>query len=70
MRSKASDYGFSKICIAGNSAGGHLAACAAAMHIYPFGAHGFGWDDTMRFKANWVYEFETWLDTIVYPTLR
>ena len=160
MRSKAEEYGFSKICIAGNSAGGHLAACAAtmydspltrpdfqflmypvitmeasftnmmsrdallgknpsqdlvdrysceknvtadtppafiflcsddpavppanslryyealiangvstAMHIYPFGAHGFGWDDTMRFKANWVHEFETWLETIVYPTL-
>lgn len=156
MRSKAAELGITKIGIAGNSAGGHLAACAAtmyvdsetrpdfqflmypvitmeesftntlsrdnligknpsqelvdkysceknvtkdtppafiflcsddsavppanslryyealiangvsaSMHIYPFGGHGFGWQDSMRFKANWVDEFETWLNTVV-----
>jgi len=38
---------------------------SASMHIYPFGGHGFGWQDSMRFKANWVDELETWLNTVV-----
>ena len=158
MRSKAKELGITKIGIAGNSAGGHLAACAAtmydspetrpdfqflmypvitmeasftntmsrdnllgknpsqelvdkysceknvtkdtppafiflcsddgavppanslryyealiangvsaSMHIYPYGGHGFGWQDSMRFKANWVDELETWLNTVVLP---
>ena len=156
MRGKAKDLGITKIGIAGNSAGGHLAACAAtmydspetrpdfqflmypvitmeasftntmsrdallgktpsqelvdkysceknvtkdtppafiflcsddaavppvnslryyealiangvsaSMHIYPFGGHGFGWQDSMRFKDNWVNEFETCLNTVI-----
>lgn len=160
MRGKADELGITKICIAGNSAGGHLAACAAtmydspetrpdfqflmypvitmedsftntlsrdaligktpsqelvdkysceknvtkdtppafiflcsddaavppanslryyealiangvsaSMHIYPSGGHGFGWQDSMRYKANWVDELETWFETVVYPQL-
>ena len=38
---------------------------SASMHIYPYGGHGFGWQDSMRFKANWVDELETWLDTVI-----
>lgn len=156
MRSKAKELGITKIGIAGNSAGGHLAACAAtmydspetrpdfqflmypvitmeesftntmsrdallgktpsqemvdkysceknvtkdtppafiflcsddmavppanslryyealiangvsaSMHIYPSGGHGFGWQDSMRYKTNWVGELETWLETVI-----
>jgi acetyl esterase/lipase len=38
---------------------------SASMHIYPFGGHGFGWQDSMRFKFNWVDELETWLNVVV-----
>ena len=38
---------------------------SASMHIYPYGGHGFGWQDSMRFKANWVDELETWLNTVI-----
>lgn len=42
---------------------------SATMHIYPFGGHGFGWQDSFRFKEQWVDELDEWLTTIVYPTL-
>ena len=37
----------------------------ATLHIYPFGGHGWGWQDTMVFKSSWVSAMEDWLRLVV-----
>ena len=34
---------------------------SATLHIYPYGGHGWGWQDSMVFKASWVSAMEDWL---------
>lgn len=32
-----------------------------SLHVYPVGGHGFGWKDTMPYKAEWGTELSRWL---------
>ena len=38
---------------------------SATLHIYPYGGHGWGWQDSMVFKASWVSAMEDWLRLVV-----
>ena len=38
---------------------------SATMHIFPYGGHGWGWQDSMIFKESWVSDMEDWLRLIV-----
>ena len=38
---------------------------SATMHIYPSVGHGFGWQDSMIYKASWVRDLEDWLRLVV-----
>ena len=38
---------------------------SATMHIFPYGGHGWGWQDSMIFKESWVSDMEDWLRLVV-----
>ena len=38
----------------------------AVLHTYPEGGHGWGFQDTFRFKREWTAELEKWLATLEY----
>ena len=38
---------------------------SATLHIYPYGGHGWGWQDSMVFKSSWVSAMEDWLRLVV-----
>lgn len=46
----------------------HLAMCKhgvpASVHFYPIGGHGWGYNETFPYKAQWKNELEKWLKEI------
>lgn len=36
-----------------------------SLHIYPFGGHGFGFEDHFLYKREWSANLEKWLETVV-----
>ncbi len=38
----------------------------SVMFIYPYGGHGFGFQDSFKFKREWTGELEAWLRDIIF----
>lgn len=39
----------------------------ATMHVYPTGGHGWGFNDSFKYKSQWTSELEKWLREEVIP---
>lgn len=54
-----------------NSINYYLALCKynipVAMHLYPIGGHGWGYNDSFPYKSQWKDELKKWLNEILQP---